>query len=132
MGVFLCLRVIGMKTLAQRLLFWTPRILGLLFAAFISLFAFDVFEGNHGFWQTTLALMMHLIPTAILIAVVAVSWRWEWVGGVLFPGLGIFYLVSFWGRFPWSVYALISGPLFLLGVLFLMNWRQRATLHAKA
>ena len=44
---------------------------------------------------------------------------------------GDILLVSFWGRFPWSVYALISGPLFLLGVLFLMNWRQRATLHAR-
>ena len=126
-----CLKVVCMKILSQRLLLWTPRILGLLFAAFISLFALDVFEENHGFWQTTLALMMHLIPTAILLAIVAISWRWEWVGGVLFPALGAFYLINFWGRFPLSVYLVITGPLFFLGILFLMNWRHRATLHAR-
>jgi hypothetical protein len=39
--------------------------------------------------------------------------------------LGVLYLVMFWGRFPWSVYALIAGPLFLLGALFLLSWSRR-------
>src|SRR5436190_22304261 len=120
-----------MRRPLQRLLFWAPRILGLLFVAFVSLFALDVFGENHGFWQTTVALLLHLIPTVVLFAVLAISWRWEWIGGVLFPALGLFYLVSFWGRFLWSVYVVIAGPLFLLGILFLMNWSQRASLHAR-
>ena len=114
-----------MKTPIKRLLVWTPRILCLLFAAFISLFALDVFGENHGFWPTTLALLMHLLPTGFLLLVLALSWRWEWIGGVLFPALGGVYLVAFWGRFHWSVYLLIAGPLFLLGTLFLLSWRQR-------
>src|SRR5262249_53398337 len=72
----------GMKTTSKRLLFWTPRVLCLLFAAFISLFALDVFGESRGFWQTALALAMHLIPTFILLAVLALSWRWEWIGGL--------------------------------------------------
>jgi hypothetical protein len=121
-----------MKPNLKRILFWTPRVLCLLFAAFISLFAFDVFGESRGFWQTVLALLMHLIPTAILLAVLAVSWRWEWVGGVLFPALGVFYLVTCWGRFHWSAYVVIAGPLFLVGALFLLNWRQRKTLQGRA
>jgi hypothetical protein len=101
----------------------------LLFAAFISMFALDVFGEQRGFWQTVLALGMHLIPTALLLAVLAVSWRWEWVGAVVFPGLALFYLVSAWGRFHWSAYAVISGPLLLLGALFLMSWRLRTQAH---
>ena len=120
-----------MKTPMKRFLFWTPRILCLLFAGLISLFALDVFEGNHGFWNTTLALLMHLIPTGLLLIILAVSWRWEWVGGLLFPALGAFYLIAFGGKFHWSVYVIISGSLFLLGVLFLLNWSHRAELHAK-
>ena len=96
-----------------------------MFAAFISLFALDVFDESRGFWQTAVALLMHLIPTAILLVLLAVSWRWEWVGGAVFPTLGVIYLVMFWGRFHWSVYVLIAGPLFLLGVLFLLSWRLR-------
>lgn len=114
-----------MKTKSASIVFWVPRVLCLLFAAFLSIFALDVFDGSHGFWQTMGALFMHLIPTWILLVLLAVSWRWEWVGAVVFPAMGIFYLVNFWGRFHWSAYVLISGPLTLLGVLFLLSWRQR-------
>ena len=120
-----------MKTSTKRILFWTPRILCLLFAAFISLFALDVFGDHQGLWQTTLALLIHLIPTGILLLILAVTWRWEWVGGLLFPALGAFYIVAFWGRFHWSAYAILSGCLFLLGALFLLGWKYRMELHAK-
>jgi hypothetical protein len=121
-----------MKTTAAKLLLWAPRILGLLFAAFISIFALDVFDGQHGFWETALALFMHLIPTFILLAVLALCWRWPWIGAVVFPALGLFYVVNFWGRFHWSVYGLIAGPLLLLGVLFLLSWQQRKALPSPA
>ena len=111
-----------MKTPLRGLLFWVPRILGLLFAAFISLFALDVFEANRGFWETAVALLMHLVPTAILLAILAVAWRWEWIGGLLFPALGALYIAMAWGRFPWPTYAIIAGPLFLMGGLFLAAW----------
>ena len=118
-----------MTTPLKRFLFWTPRLLCLLFAAFISIFALDVFEGHHGFMETAVALAMHLIPTAALLLVLALSWRWEWVGAAIFPALGLFYLVAFAGRFHWSAYAFIAGPLFLLGTLFLINWIFRTELH---
>jgi hypothetical protein len=101
-----------------------------LFAVFISLFALDVFEENAGFWQTAGALVMHLIPTALIIVILAVSWRWEWVGAVLFCGLGAFYILWAWGKFPLSAYFAISGPLFVVGVLFLFNWLYRAEIRA--
>ena len=118
-----------MKTRVKRFLFWSPRILCLLFAAFISIFALDVFDSHHGFWQTALALGMHLIPTFVLLAALALCWRWEWIGAILFPALGVLHLVVMWGRFPWFTYAMIDGPLLLLGVLFLLNWRERKALQ---
>ncbi len=118
-----------MKRTTQCLLLWTPRILALLFAAFISLFALDVFDGQHGFWRTALAFVIHLIPTAILLLLLALAWRWAWIGAVAFPALGVFYVVSFWGRFPVTVYLFVAGPLFLLGALFLLSWIRRAELR---
>ncbi len=121
-----------MQRIANRLLFWTPRTLCIMFAAFVSMFALDVFGEGYGFWGTVLALAMHMIPTALLVLVLVISWRWEWVGGVLFPTLGVLYIVTMWHRpFPWHVYVLMSGPLFLLGGLFLLNWVYHAELRVR-
>jgi len=120
-----------MKRRAGQLLFWAPRILCLLFAVFMSVFALDVFGEGYGFWETMLALLMHLIPTALVLVVLAVAWRWEWVGAVLFGALAVFYVVWAWGRFPLSVYFVISGPMALIGVLFLFNWIHRAQLRTR-
>ena len=109
---------------------WTPRILCLLFAVFLSLFALDVFGQGFGFWETVLALLMHLIPTGIVLVVLAVSWRWERIGAILFMALGIWYLLTAWGRFHWSAYVVISGPLFLVGVLFLASWLNRTRIQS--
>lgn len=121
-----------MRRPVNRLLYWTPRVLCILFAAFISIFAADVFSEARGFWQTALALLMHLIPTLLIIAVLVVSWRREWIGGVLFIALGVLYIVWAWNRpfAKWYVFLLIAGPPILAGVLFLLNWRHRVGLRA--
>jgi hypothetical protein len=120
-----------MSPVSRRLLFWTPRVLGIAFALFISIFALDVFDGHYRLPQLLVAPGMHLIPTALVAAALAVAWRWEWVGAGLFFGLGVAYIVSMWGRFPWGTYALIAGPAFLMGFLFLLNWRHRAELRRR-
>lgn len=109
-----------MKTVADGLinfLLWTPRILGILFVFFISLFAFDVFETGAGFWKTLLALLGHLIPTFLLILILIVSWKRPWIGGISFLLLGIGYLV--WKGFA---YPIIYVATFLVGILFLLSW----------
>ena len=72
-----------------------------------------------------MALFMHLIPTWIVLAVLALSWRWEWIGAVLFVALGLIYayFAVERGHPEWTVP--ISCPLFLVGGLFLLNWLYR-------
>jgi hypothetical protein len=114
----------------RRIVVWTPRILGLLFAAFIGLFALDVFGAGYGFWETIAGFLIHLIPTAIILAAVALAWRRPWVGAILFFALGVWYLVTAWGQFPWTTYLIVAGPAFLVGVLFLISWLVRPGPHA--
>lgn len=115
--------------LMYKSLFWSPRILCILFALSLCIFAADVFGDGRGFWETVLALLMHLIPSAIVLIVLAIAWRWEWVGAVVFLALGALYLIFTWGQFHWSAYVAISGPLFLIGILFLVNWFWRQEIH---
>ncbi len=109
----------------KKILFWTPRILTILYIVFLSIFAFDVFDEHYSFWQTILALFMHLIPCFVLIIILVYTWRREWIGGVLFITLGVFYIIWAWGKFVLMTYFFISGPLFLVGILFLINWKTR-------
>ena len=118
-----------MNDTTKRLLYWTPRILCIAFAAFISIFAMDVFSLPLDVWHKALALLMHLIPTAIVLIVLMIVWRREWIGAVLFPLLAVFHAVTKWGQLDWAAYAMIDGPLLLLGILFGFNWRSRSTLR---
>jgi hypothetical protein len=119
-----------MSPIVRRLLFWTPRILGIAFALFISMFAMDVFGEHYSLPQLLVALGMHLIPTGLIAVALIVAWRWEWVGALLFFGLGVAYIVTVrHDRAPWDWYVFIAGPAFLMGLLFLLNWRYRAELR---
>ena len=112
-----------MITVFDRAIFWAPRALSILFIAFVSLFALDVFDEGRGFWQTIAALTMHLIPTFVLLATLVVAWRWEWLGTAIFSVWGIFFLVIVRG--PWWTKTLFAVPCFLTAGLFLFNWRKK-------
>lgn len=107
-------------TLAKTL-HWSPRILGLLIALFTGLFALEVFEEGTPFWQSILAFIHLLFPTLLLLAGLALAWRWPLVGARIFLGWAIFYLMSAAGRFDSSAYLIISGIPALMGLLFLAD-----------
>jgi hypothetical protein len=121
--------MMNLKT--KRIMIWTPRFLSILFAIFVSLFALDVFSEDYGIWETIVALLIHLVPTYLILIALTLAWRWEWVGAVAFIALGVFYLIWSWGEFEWVTYLVISGPLILVGVLFLVNWVYRSELRTK-
>ena len=104
---------------------WTARIMSIVFAAFLSVFALDIFNEGNNFWNTAIGLFMHLIPSFLILLVLIISWRKEWIGGIVYCMLGLAYIIFAWGKFHWSAYALIAGPLFIIGVLFFISWVQR-------
>ncbi|MEK7729682.1 MAG: hypothetical protein AAB354_14850 [candidate division KSB1 bacterium] len=120
-----------MNETTKGVMYWAPRILCIAFAAFLCIFALDVFSMPVGFWQKALALMMHLIPTGMVLVALAVVWRHEWIGAVVFPLLAVLHLVTKWGQLDWSGYVMIEGPLLLVGILFWFNWRQRTMLSPR-
>lgn len=110
----------------KKLLCWLPRVLGVLLAAFITIFAADAFEGDFTIWQKLLVLAMHLIPTAVVLGAVAIAWRWEVAGGVLFFAAGAFHTSFMVSRgFRPADIAMISGPAYVVGALFVADWFYR-------
>ena len=118
----------GKKT--SKFIYWTPRILSIIFLLFLALFSLDVFEGNYGFWGTIAGLFVHNIPAMILLIVLIISWKHEIVGGIVFILAGLAYIVLLLMRNPFEWYTLvwaiqISGIAFLIGGLFLFGWFKK-------
>ncbi len=121
-----------MRSPLERTLYWAPRVTAILFALFLTLLALDVFSEGYSFGETVVALVMHLIPTAILLAALAVAWRWERTGGVLHLALAVLYLLLFWQRLEDYGALIVTVPLLLIGTLFLACGVYQAQQHARA
>ena len=119
-----------MTTTSDRLLVWSPRILGILVSLFIAVFALDVFSEGKPFLRALVDFTVHLVPAFILLGLVIASFRHPWIGAVAFIGLAIVYALTMSkGRIDWML--AISGPLLAVGVLFLCSWLLRGGVHAE-
>ena len=101
-----------------------PRTLAIIYIAFISLFALDVFGEGYGFFGTMLALFMHLIPSFILIACLALAWKKPKIGGAIFVALGIVFTFFFRTYRELGVFLMISFPLLVVGGLFIIDGKN--------
>ena len=127
------------KPVVWGVIYWTPRILSILFLCFLAMFSLDVFEEGRSAGQIALGLLMHNIPVFILLAVLIIAWKREIVGAVAFALGGFLYIGliarnAIIGQFEWYmlVWSLqIAGPAFFIAYLFWLNWRQRKNINAK-
>lgn len=103
-------------------LYWIPRILGIGMILFLALFSFDVIGTSDDPWQVALGMLIHNIPSSILIILLLFSWKWDLIGGIIYPLLGLAYIV-FSREQHWLAHLFIAGPLILIGLLFLLNWK---------
>ncbi|MFA6306553.1 MAG: hypothetical protein WCV70_01525 [Patescibacteria group bacterium] len=128
-----------MKNNINKKLYWSPRILAILFIIFLALMSLDVFSLGLNFWQTITALLIHNIPAFILLAILLASWKYEIIGGIAFILAGIFYIAMIlttiitagfeWYYLSWAVQ--ISGIAFLTGALFLVGWFKKTKNNSK-
>lgn len=109
------------------LLRWIPRLLGLAASAFLATFALDSF-GAAATAPALAGAAIHLAPAAIVLALVAVAWRHPAGGGLLFVLCAAAYALAVPARPDWIL--VISGPLLLVGVLFI--WSSRSSRRASS
>jgi hypothetical protein len=127
----------NMRQKINRFVYWTPRILSIIFICFLVLFSSDVISPELSFWQIVVGLFMHNIPALILLIVLLISWKHEIVGGIVFILAGTLYIAimlmnALKNQFEWyalSYSLIIAGPAFLIGILFFVNWNKRRNSH---
>jgi hypothetical protein len=96
--------------------------LGITLGLFLSVFALDAFSPGKPLGRASVDFVIHLAPSALVLAIVALSWRRAWIGGFAFLALAVAYALGVGFRLDWVMW--IAGPLFLVGVVFLWSWRH--------
>ena len=92
----------------KKFLYWIPRILSALITLFWMSFVFL----SHGLsWET-------LIESGVWAIILLKN---QIVGKLGFIALGIFYIILTKGDADFIAYFIITGPLFLIGILFLLD-----------
>ena len=107
----------------DKAMLWAPRLLAAAFAVFLSVFSLDAFGPGTTLSQALPDFLIHLIPAAIVLAVIALAWHREWIGAVVFAALAVAYLVTAREHLSWI--AAISGPLLITAALYGWSWMRR-------
>jgi hypothetical protein len=114
-----------------RSIYLAPRISGVAVAVFTGLFALDVFDMEGSLWMKIGAFFIHAAPALIMLALVALAWRREWIGALIF-GLGALFFLRFvvmGGMFAFGNLLLFCLPMALVAVLYWLNWRWRGEIR---
>ena len=85
----------------------------MLFIIMTALLALDL---NPFSWT---GLFMHLLPSLVLLLILLISLTKAKIGGILWRLAAIAYIVIAWGDVEWLAYLVMSGPAFIIGILFL-------------
>jgi hypothetical protein len=103
-------------------LVWTPRLLLLLFLAFLALLSLDVVAEGRGAGEVALGLLVHSLPALALLAAALAAWRWPLVGALGLAAFAAWWLLTFAGRgflpsvvLLMAVLPLTTAALFLTG-----------------
>ena len=98
--------------------------LGVLYAVALLIFAADVFNHEQNIAQTFYDILLHLLPTAVILLIVFVAYNRPLIGAIIYLVLGLMYIITGWARMHWSAHVLIAGPLLLLSALYITAWKS--------
>lgn len=105
----------------SRFITWFPRILAIVFAAFISIFALDALDGHDSIWTQLWHILMHLILSFAVLAALWLAWYRRIFGGLLFMILGMVFTIHFGTWKETELFLMFSFPLFVAGLAFIFS-----------
>jgi len=107
--------------ICKRFVLWTPRVLGLLYTAFFSLFALDMFDGQSAISLQIIGFIIHMVPFFAVLAFTLIGWKKPQFASFMFLGMALFVTFFFNAYREIIGFFLIAFPLFLIAGLFFLT-----------
>ena len=108
----------------DQILKWIPRIIIIAFIGFISLFALDE-------WGNWLGMLIHLIPSFILIGFLILAWKKPKIGGIAFLVISLIFTLFFDVYEEPMALLIITAPLILISILFILSDKKKKSFFRK-
>ena len=106
----------------KKILIWLPRISSILYIVVLTLIVLNVFSHGYIVWDTSTALVLHLMPTGVVLVLILIAWRWEGLGAFIFVCMAAVYALMTRDRFAPETHWKIFGPLLIIALLFMLSW----------
>jgi hypothetical protein len=109
---------------------WIPRIICILDIIFIGMFALDAFSPDSTRLMQAAHFVVNLTPSFLLLIVLAIAWKRELVGGIIFTlaGIGISpliyqhnYAINHLAGTSLGTTMMITFPCIVVGILFIVS-----------
>jgi hypothetical protein len=98
----------------------SARLLTILYAAGLSLFALDVFQPGGATMTMMIELVIHISPSLLIVFLLAATWKKPKAASIGFLGAAILFTLFFHTYRSWTQLGLLTSPLlFPAGLFFL-------------
>ena len=112
-------------------LFLTPRLLALLIAIFLEVFAFDIFDVIIPFEKKFGIFMIHSIPSLFLLVATHISWKNSLLGIISFSVLLLGFSLYYNTLYDTALFLVISVPLMIIAFLYALDYFLKKYLKHK-
>jgi len=103
-------------------LFWLPRLLAILMAVSLSVFAFDVFSMPAPIWKRIGGFVIHTIPSILILTIVIISWKRSFWGTALFTLLFIGFTIVFHTYTNTMRFLILSLPVLIIALFYTSHY----------
>jgi hypothetical protein len=100
----------------NKVIHWAPRILMLIYIGMLNYFALTIQSPS----------IIKFIPVIFLIIFLGIAWHWQIVGGLTIFALGIIFGLFFEAFIDPAGFVFMILPLWLIGILFLVDHQINA------
>jgi hypothetical protein len=113
---------------------WIPRVLCILAILTISSLALDSFGPGQNFGRQVGAFFMQMIPSFVLVILLVIAWKWEYLGGFIIMVLAILmtpivfimnYRHNHSVAMSLGIICVITLPFIITGILFIISHKMK-------
>ncbi|MDD4625093.1 MAG: hypothetical protein PHI77_02330 [Candidatus Pacebacteria bacterium] len=111
--------------MAKGIFYWGARFLAIAYVFFLASFSLDIFKEGSSFAEAAADILAHNIPSLFFVLLLAIAWKREDIGGLLFVASSFFWLLFFVGSPAGAIFNPVSLPPIIIGLLFILSFKNK-------
>ncbi|MFP4364533.1 MAG: hypothetical protein ACLFR1_11785 [Spirochaetia bacterium] len=108
--------------IAPKITEWSGKLLAIYDILFLAMFSLTAMLPEMTWLMKAFVIFLNLFPSFIVLICLLVAWKRPDFGSIAFAAAGVLFTVIFQTYLSLELFILVSGPVFLIAVLFFLTW----------